>query len=110
MDRVSSLIAGTLAKRGLAKHALSSMALHRVNEWLARQFPTGSPAKAVRITDNVLQIDCTHSVILQELQLRLPELRAFLAAECPFAAVTDIRLSRADGIPGNALAPGNPPA
>lgn len=111
MDRVSFLIAGTLAKRGLAQNALASLALHRTNAWLAAAFPLGdSPAAAERLADGVLHIRCSHSVILQELQSRLPELRRFLASDCPFAAVTEIRLSRASGPPGNALAPGNPPA
>lgn len=111
IDRISSLIAGTLAKRGLATHALSSLALHRVNAWLDERFPgMRSPAVAEKVADGTLFITCVHSVVLQELQLRLPELRRFLATECPFAAITDIRLSRGTGGAGNALAPENPPA
>lgn len=100
MDKLSSLIGGALAKRGLAGHALASLALHRVNGWLIERFPSGgAPARAERIADGVLHIACSHSIILQELQSRLPELRAFLTLECPFLPVSEIRLAR-----------GNPPA
>ncbi len=110
IDRVSSLITGALAKRGLAEHAMASLALHRINGWIAGAFASKNPpAKAERIAEGVLTIGCSHSVVLQEMQVRLPELRAFIAAECPFAAIADIRLSRDDGKAGNALAPGNPP-
>jgi hypothetical protein len=109
IDKVSSLIAGTLAKRGLATHALASLALHRVNAWLAERVPPGA-AKATRLADGVLAVECSHSIILQELQAQTPELKAFLARECPFAAISDVRLSRFDAGAGNTLAPGNPPA
>jgi hypothetical protein len=111
VDRISSLIAGTLAKRGLAQHALASMALHRVNAWIAAAFPGARPsAHAERIADGVLTVACDHSVIVQELQLRLPELKRFIEAECPFATIVDVRVIRSQGGPGNALAPRNPPA
>lgn len=110
IDRISSLITGALARRGLAGNALSSLAIHRVNAWIAGRFPVPvPPARAERIVDGTLRISCDHSAILQELQLQLPELRAFVARECPFVAVSEIRLARADTA-GNALAPGNPPA
>ncbi len=109
IDKVSSLIAGTLAKRGLAQHALASLTLHRVNAWLAKRLPPGS-ARATRIADHVLTVECSHSIVLQELQLQSAELRAFIASECPFSSITDLRLSRSDGNAGNTLAPGNPPA
>lgn len=111
IDKVSTLIAGALAKRGLAEHALTSLTLFRVNEWLKERFPTAdSPARAQRVADHVLHIACTHSIILQELQQQLPDLHRFLATNCPFSAVQEIRLSRGDARAGNALAPGNPPA
>ncbi len=111
MDRVSSLIAATLAKRGLGQHALAALALHRVNGWLTEAFPNGNnPSRAEEVSDGVLHIACFHAVILQELQLRLPELRQFLQKECPFARIKDIRLYRSDGRPENALAPENPGA
>lgn len=109
IDRVSSLIAGTLAKRGLATHALGSLAVHRANVWLRERFPV-SAARAVSIADNALRIECSHSIVLQELQAQTDELKRFLAAECPFASIHEVRLMRADGGAINALAPGNPPA
>lgn len=110
MDRASQLITGVLAKRGLARHALASMAIHRVDGWLAARFPSAGAASVRSISDGVLAVECSHSIVLQELQLQLPELRAFCDAECPFASIREIRLSRSGEGPGNALAPGNPPA
>lgn len=85
------------------------MAIHRVNAWLAERLPPAS-ARATRIADHVLSVECSHSIVLQELQAQLPELKRFLASECPFAAIQDVRLARADGSAPNTLAPGNPPA
>lgn len=110
IDRVSSLITGALARRGLAQHALASMSKHRVDAWLAARFPSKTAATVRIIKDGVLFIECAHSVILQELQLQLVDLRAFCDAECSFSSIKEIRLSRSGEGPGNALAPGNPPA
>lgn len=86
------------------------MALHRVNGWLRDRFPSPKAAVARSIIDGVLLVECSHSVILQELQLQLVDLRAFCDAECRAAAISGIRLSRSGEVPGNALAPGNPSA
>ena len=110
IDRVSNLITGALSKRGLAGHALASMAIHRVNVWLKERFPAPGAAAVRTVKDGVLLIECGHSVVLQELQLQAVELLAFCDAECPFASIREIRLSRSGEGPGNALAPGNPPA
>lgn len=110
MDRASQLITGVLAKRGLASHALASMAIHRIDAWLAARFPSRSAAIVRTVKEGVLSIECSHSIVLQELQLQLNELKAFCDAECPFASIREIRLSRSGEGTGNALAPGNPPA
>ncbi len=110
MDRASNLITGVLAKRGLARHALAAMAVHRVNGWLRERFPAAGAASVRTVADGVLAIECGHSIVLQELQLQLVELKAFCDAECRFASIREIRLSRSGEGPGNALAPGNPPA
>lgn len=109
IDKVSSLIAGTLAKRGLAQHALASLAIHRINGWLSERFAS-APPRVVRIADGTVVVACGHSIIAQELQAQLPELNAFIASECPFARISAVRLVRSDDAAGNALAPGNPPA
>ncbi len=109
IDRVSSLITGTLARRGLALHALGSLALHRANVWLHERFPAAS-AQAIRITDHVLVIECSHSIVLQELQAQSVDLKHYLASECPFAALENIQLLRAGAEPVNPLAPGKAPA
>lgn len=110
VDRASNLITGVLAKRGLARHALAAMAVHRVNGWLRERFPAAGAASVRTVADGVLAIECGHSIVLQELQLQLVELKAFCDAECRFASIREIRLSRSGEGPGNALAPGNPPA
>lgn len=110
IERVSQLITGALSKRGLAGHAMASMAIHRVNSWLKERFPAAGAASVRTVKDGVLLIECSHSVILQELQLQLVDLRAFCDTECRFASIHEIRLSRSGETSGNALAPGNPPA
>ena len=88
---------------------MASLALHRINGWLAARFAAPTPpASAERISEGVLTIGCAHSVVVQELQLQLAELRAFIASECPFAGITEIRIVRDDGKAGNALAPEKP--
>lgn len=96
MDRVSSLIVGSLAKRGLARHATSSLVLHRVNCWIQQRF-SGVPASptASTVEDGVLVIRCSHAIQVQELQLQLADLRQFLASDCPFFTLRDVRLIRA---------------
>ena len=86
------------------------MAVHRVNAWLAERFPAPGAATARVIKDGTLHVECAHSIILQELQLQLTDLRAFCDTECRFASISEIRLARSGDGPGNALAPGNPPA
>lgn len=110
MDRASQLITGALAKQGLARHALAAMAIHRVNGWLRKRFPADGVAFVRSIADGTLSIECRHSIVLQELQLQITDLRSFCETECPFASIRDIRLSRSGEGSGNALAPGNPPA
>ncbi len=110
IDRVSSLITGVLSRRGVASQALASMALHRINGWLGERFPSPKAAVARSIVDGVLLVECSHSVILQELQLQMVELKAFCNAECTSTGISDIRIARSGDAPGNALAPGNPPA
>lgn len=110
IERASNLITGALSKRGLAGHAMASMAIHRVNTWLKERFPSQGAASVRTIKDGVLLIECSHSVVLQELQLQSVDLRAFCDTECRFASIQEIRLSRSGETSGNALAPGKPPA
>lgn len=111
METVFSLMHNALARRGLGENAWASLALHRINQWLSERFPQGNNAvRAERIVDHVLYIACSHSALLQELQQQLPDLRSFLTDNCPFMAITDIRMVRSTPQGGNVLAPANPPA
>jgi predicted nucleic acid-binding Zn ribbon protein len=110
MDKVSSLITTALAKRGLAHHALASLARTRVQGWLQGRFSAAHAPTVGSIKEGVLLIDCPHPIVLQELQVLLPDLKAFLCQECPFAHISDIRISRSSDPSRKPLAPGNTPA
>lgn len=95
MDRISRVLPQVLQKRGLAEHASSAHITYCASQWLADAFPDFQAILTVRsYKDGTLFIECSHSIALQECQAKLPDLRTYLALECPLTPVSDVRIAR----------------
>ena len=95
MDRAFNILPGVLGKRGLKQHADAALVVHRVQEWFSKRFPSLVRYVHIRsVKDGILFIDCAHSIALQESTAAVEDLKLFLAQECPFATIEDIRIVR----------------
>ncbi len=95
MDRAFSLLSGVLNRRGLKDHAISALVVHKARFWLRERLPSSDGFVHIsKIADGVLFIQCNHSIMLQECTGVIPEMKEFLARECPFLVVSDIRVVR----------------
>jgi len=95
MDRMFSIIPGVLNRRGLKSHAMGALVVHKAKHWIQKRLPFCIDfLNVTKITDGVLFILCDHSVALQECSGVIPELKAFLAKECPFMPISEVRITR----------------
>jgi hypothetical protein len=95
MDKAFSLLSGVLNRRGLKSHADAALAVHKARRWLDARLPACKEALRIsKIADGVLSIECDHAVVLQECAGIVPEMKDFMAKECPFLPITDIRITR----------------
>jgi len=96
MDRAFSVLSGVLSRRGLKEHATGAMVVHKSTHWITKRLPFCAEfIRVTKVADGVLFILCDHSVALQECAGIAPELKEFLAKECPFLPISDVRISRA---------------
>lgn len=95
MDRAFSLLSGVLNRRGLKDHAVSALAVHKAKHWLDTRLPACKELVRIsKVAEGVLFIECEHAVVLQECAGVIPEMKDFMAKECPFLPITDIRITR----------------
>ena len=95
MEKLSHLLPGVLQKRGLHAHAHGAHAVFVVQEWMKECFPSLQSEVTARVVkEGVLTIACAHSIALQEVQMRVKELLAYLSTACPQANIREIRLVR----------------
>ena len=95
MDKVSSLIGGILAKRGLREHAEAAMLTHRIGSWMKeKNARLATIVKVGSLKDGVVILHCDHSIALRECQDLLPDLQAFLSAQPGWMASVRVRVAR----------------
>lgn len=95
MDRVFSVLPKVLNKRGLQQHAEGALVVHRVERWVSKRLPDlGACVHVKKVQDGVVFLTCTHSVALQECRALIPDLKAYIASECAFAKISDVRIAR----------------
>lgn len=95
MDRAFSLLPGVLNRRGLKDHAQSALAVHKAKQWLDERLPScKGEVRISKVADGVLYLECTHSIVLQECAGIVPEMKDFLAKECAFLPVSEVRITR----------------
>ncbi|HVW67109.1 MAG TPA: DciA family protein [Candidatus Peribacteraceae bacterium] len=95
MDRVFSVLPKVLHKRGLQQHAEGALVVHRLEKWIAHRLVDLSACVHVKkVQDGVVFLTCSHSVALQECRALIPDLKAYIASECGFAHISDIRIAR----------------
>lgn len=95
MDKAFSLLSGALSRRGLKDHAIGALVVRKAGLWLEERLPSCKDHIRVRkVSDGVLFVECGHSVVLQECAALVPELKDYLAKECPFLPVSEVRIVR----------------
>ncbi|UPA22048.1 hypothetical protein K8942_03205 [Candidatus Peribacteria bacterium] len=95
MDRLFSVLPKVLRKRGLQEHAEGALVVLRANRWFEEHFPHLKGVVSVKTyKETTLHIQCRHSIAVQECQGAIADLKAFLAKECAFAGVIDVRIGR----------------
>lgn len=95
MDRMFTIIPGVLNRRGLKDHAIGALVVHKAKQWMTKRLPFCADVLHVtKVQDGVLFILCDHSIALQECSGVIPELKEFLAKECPFMPVSEVRIVR----------------
>ncbi len=99
MDHLSSILPRVLHKRGLHKHALAALAVHKATEWLQAALPgLADQFHIEHLQDGTLTIACGHSIASQECLPLLPSLTEYLQRECVGAGVREVRLVRKRGL------------
>ena len=96
MDRVSSILPKVLGKRGLKDQAQAALVVHRATAWLKQHLPPSlAPAISVHtFTDDILTIQCSHSIALQECRSLLPALKEYLRSREGSPPVQHIHIAR----------------
>ncbi len=96
MDRVSSVLVGVLARRGLQSHADGALIVYRATHWIGGHLPAMAGVLHVQnYKEGTLSITADHSIALHECTAVMADLKTYLASECAFARIADIRISRA---------------
>lgn len=95
MDRVDSLLAQVLHRRGLQSQATASLVVHQAQEWLQRTLPRFSTdLRAKQLKDGTLIVEAANSIAAQEGQQQLPLLKAYLQEECGHKTLEMVQLVR----------------
>lgn len=95
MDRLSNVLPKVLRRRGLAEHATGALVVYKARQWLREKFPAfADQVDAKNVRENVLMVECKHSIALQEVKNAETDLIGYLSQECPMAGIREIRTVR----------------
>ena len=83
MDKISQLIPKVLEKKGLKDQASASYAVYLAIDWLhAQSGALGEHCIVTTLKDQVLTIECLHSIAMQEIHQKSDDLLSHLNSFC----------------------------
>jgi hypothetical protein len=96
MERLSKILPGALAKRGLLAESDASLIVHHAKIWIAEKLPGSAAMLFVRsFRDGELLIEAENSIALQECAAKELPLLTHLRETKGHTKVASVRLQRA---------------